>query len=338
MQFPLIVSYVLTSNGKDIYADMNLISVWSLKQSNPNAKVIILCDQQTHNDLEEAKHQIIQVVDEVISISVPSQPPSFRNRYLKTSIRKYIKGTFLYLDADILVRDDITPIFKTQVFIAGVPNHNGTGSPSEIPGTETKIFEQIGWPLPSDYYVNGGVLFFADHPDVYAFCELWHQKWQECSTTTGQHYDQPSLNTAISESKIKFDWLDHRYNAQVHARPHTAWGAAIWHIYLSGHHASPKTVLDQALGKLKSKCLTSSVEVAKFCQRDHPWVINNPLDWLAIASLKKGQGILNGDRWERLWLADEYGLLLKKLRPRFSIRLYFSHRLTFVKRVLKFFT
>lgn len=335
MQFPITVCYVLTSNGEDIYAGINLISVWSLKQSNPNARVIILCDQQTHDGLKQTKHQILQVVDEIISISVPLYSPSFRNRYLKTSIRKYVEGAFLYLDADILVRDDITPIFKAQAFLAGVPNHNGTGSPLEIPETETTIFKQLDWPLPSKYYVNGGVLFFADHPDVYAFCKLWHQKWQKCIITVGQHYDQPSLNSAISESQIKFNWLDHRFNAQVHARPHTAWDAAIWHIYLSGHHVSPKTVLDQALEKLQSKRLASSMEIAKLCRRDHPWVVNNLFDWLAVNSLKKGQDILNSDRWERLWLADEYGFLLKNLRSKFSIRLQFNHRFTFVKRVLR---
>lgn len=318
MTLSVTVCYVLTSNGKDVYADMNLISAWSLRESNPTAKIIILCDHQTLDSLEEINHAILKLADQVISINLPSYSPSFRNRYMKTSARQYIKGPFLYLDADILVRDDITPIFSTPAFLSGVPNHSGTGSPSEIPATETTIFKQLNWPIPSKYYVNGGVLFFADNPDVYAFCNLWHQKWKECSTTFGKHYDQPSLNSAISESNINFSWLEPKFNAQVHARPQTAWGAAIWHIYLSDHHVLPKTVLEQLLTALQKGELVTPNQVAKRCKQSHPWIISNLIDWVAVQQMKNSKDFLYGNRWERLWLADQHFLALRVIIERLT--------------------
>jgi hypothetical protein len=330
---PIQVAYVLTSSGEDIYADMNLISLRSLRYSNPQTRVVLVCDSQTVQALELYKHKILEEADEVVSVNSSSQSASFRNRFVKTSLRQHLTGSFLYLDGDTLIRDDLSQIFLTNAFLAGVPNHNGSGSHQEIPGTELEVFEKFNWSSPS-HYVNGGVLYFSDQPDTYIFCNLWHEKWLECSTQTGKHFDQPSLNSAIKDSEISFTWLDHRFNAQVHARPHTAWGAAIWHIYFSGHHATPKTVLEKALEKSKHKYLISAVEVARFCQRPHPWLVSNPLDWLAISSMKSDQNIFNGDRWERLWLADKYGLFLKHLSQQVRIYLCPRHRLASLRRIL----
>lgn len=303
---PIQIAYVLTSNCEDTYTDLNLISLWSLRETNPTAQVILVCDCETVQAIKNSQHRIEQEVDKIISVDVPANSPGFRNRYLKTNLRHYVEGPFLYLDADTLIRDDLSPIFNTKASLAGVPNHSGTGSPSEIPSSELKIYEKLGWSLPSNYYVNGGVLFFADHSEVYEFCNLWHQKWIECSSTIGKHLDQPSLNSAIDDTQIHFTWLDHPYNAQVHARPHTAWDARIWHIYLSEPHPSPKNVLAQALVQYRQGTSMSSHDIAKLCQRPHPWLINNPLHWLAIRNLKKKSSILGPNRWERLWLADQY--------------------------------
>lgn len=312
------IVYVLTSNCEDTYADMNLISVWSLRQTNPTAKILLVCDTKTVKAIKTNQHPIEQEVDEIIAVDVPANSPSFRNRYIKTNLRNYIDGVFLYLDADTLIRDDLSPIFNNQASLAGVPNHSGSGLPSEIPPSELKIYEQLGWSLPSHYYVNGGVIFFADYPEVYEFCNLWHQRWRECSSTIGKHLDQPSLNRAIDGSKINFAWLDHCYNAQVHARPHTAWDATIWHIYLSERHPSPKNILAEAIKQYREGNYMSSKDIAKLCQRPHPWLVSNIIDLLAINSLKKNSIFLSGNSWERLWLANQYLLacfnFMKKLQ------------------------
>jgi len=325
------IAYVLTSNCKDSYADMNLISVWSLRKTNPTAKILLVCDTETVQAIKTSQHQIKQEIDEIISVDVPANSASFRNRYIKTNLRHYVNGPFLYLDGDTLIRDDLSPIFNTQASLAGVPNHSGTGLPSEIPPSELKIYEKLGWSLPSNYYVNGGVLFFADHPEVYEFCSLWHERWKECSSTIGKHLDQPSLNRAIDDSKINFAWLEHRFNAQVHARPHTAWNAAIWHIYLSEPHASLKNVLAQALAQYRQGTPITSGKVAKLCQRPHPWLINNPLDSFAVSSLKNNATLLNPNQWERLWLADQYLATFSQIY--YKNRNKFIHKLPLFKSI-----
>ena len=166
--------------------------------------------------------------------------------------------------------------------------------------------------LPSDYYVNGGVLFFSEHPDAYTFCDLWHERWIECSRTTGRHFDQVALNKAINDSRVNFAWINHRFNAQVYTRPSQAWGAAIWHIYLSEHHASPKTVLDVCLDRMRDGHPVDRSFVARICQREHPWLINNPIDWIAVNGFRRHKEVLTGT-WEHLWLADEHRRAIRQL-------------------------
>ncbi|MCM1983008.1 hypothetical protein [Lyngbya confervoides] len=305
--------YALTSSGNDIFADMTQVSMLSLRLSNPNMKIILSCDSASKAALDRCKNPVLEVCDTVIDISTPESPASFRNRYIKTSLRQHLSGPFLYLDADTIIRGDLSEVFQTTASFAAAPNHSGSGDPAEMPGNEKEKFISLGWQLPDKHYVNGGVLFFAERPEVYDFCNLWHQKWLACSEKTGKHYDQPSLNSAIHDSRINFTWLKHRFNAQVHARPHTAWGAAIWHIYLSEPHASPETEFGEALIKLRQEQSITAAEVANLCQQSHPWTVKNPIDVLAVQSLKHQSTVLNGDRWERLWLANQYGKGVRQL-------------------------
>ena len=225
-------------------------------------------------------------------------------------MREYIDGEFIYIDSDTLVRDDISPIFTTNASLAGVPNHNGTLL--KIPKAEMQFFEHLNWSLPISYYANGGVLFFSDTIEVHNFSDLWHKKWLESSIRIGKHNDQPSLNSAIYDSQVDFTYLENRFNAQVHARPYTAWGASIWHIYLSDPYSSPKTALNSALDYLRENHSISVTKIDKICQSSHPWIVNNIIDWLAVQSLKSNSEILNKNRWERLWLSEEYLKALKQ--------------------------
>jgi len=291
---------------------MNLLSIWSLQHSNPNVHITVLCDRQTIKALKKCHHQILKYVDIVIPVDTPCGPGGFRNRFIKTSMRRYIDGAFVYLDADTLIRGDISPVFDTDTSFSAAPNHSGNGYASEIPDTERIIFNNMSWTVPKKY-VNGGVLFFSDKPDVHAFAELWHKKWLDCSARTSNHYDQQSLNSALNDSCIDFAWMNNRYNAQVNARPNTAWGAVVWHIYLSDHHASPKTILDFVLANLNQKQLDSSDLISALSKRDHPWIVENVIDRLALKRIRYNDKILRPKSWVRLWLADDYRGAIKSV-------------------------
>jgi hypothetical protein len=273
-QKPMQIAYVLTSNGKDIHADMNLISLRTLRYSNPDAKIVLVCDHETVQSLEKYNHIILKEADEIVSVHTPSQPASFRNRFVKTSLREHLSGDFLYLDADTVIRGDLTEIFNIKSSFAAAPNHSGSGDPAEIPSDETENFKLLGWELPKYYYVNGGVLFFADAPDTYSFCQIWHKKWLASAEKRGSFRDQPSLNSAIADSGVSFSWLPHRFNAQVDARPIYAPDAVIWHLYGSNGGLHTKTVFGQYIDGLQKGENITYRQIEYLCNRQHPWQIN----------------------------------------------------------------
>ncbi len=316
-QTPTQVVYVLTSDGGDLYADMNLVSVWSLRHSNPGVRIVLLCDSQSAVALRRTAHPILEEVDALLSVGAPEGSPSFRNRFVKTSMRRHVDGAFLYLDGDTLIRRPLAGMAPEDAALAGVPNHNGTGSPAEIPGIETGIYSQMDWELPRRY-ANGGVLLFSNHPSTYAFSQLWHRKWLDSSRRSAKHFDQPSLNSAIHESGVPFAWMEHRFNAQVHVRPHTAWGAAVWHFYLSDLHVSPKAALERVIELVRAGSSGAREETQWWCEQSHPWRVDRPTDLLVVSRLMKPGRLLGENDWERLWLAGEHraalGMLGNQLR------------------------
>jgi lipopolysaccharide biosynthesis glycosyltransferase len=318
---PIQVAYVLTSNGKDIYADMNLISLRSLRYSNPHAKITLVCDTDTVQSLETCKHPILQEANQISSVKTPDQPASFCNRFIKTSLREHLSGDFLYLDADTVIRGDLSPIFNIKTSFAAAPNHSGSGDPAEIPTDERENFALLGWSLPTQYYVNGGVLFFADTPDTNKFCQLWHQKWLASAEKRGSFRDQPSLNSAIADSGVCFSWLPHRFNAQVDVRPIHAKNAIIWHLYTSNGKIAMKTVFDQYIYQLQKGKNVTFNQIQSLCKQQYPWQANNLVDSWCIQRLLSYEGFLGVDSLERLWMSRNYAQIKHTLTNNFKNKL-----------------
>jgi hypothetical protein len=285
---------------------MNLISIWSLQQSNPNIHIFLLCDTETIKALHVIKHRILDNADDIIQVNIKEGSNSYRNRFIKTSMRNHINGPFLYLDGDTLIRGDLNPIFETEASFSAAANHSGAGCPSEMPTKEAMDFKKLNWPFPKRFYANGGVLFFSGQDETFSFSELWHQKWLEYTKKTESFYDQPSLNSALNDSNINFCWMDTVYNAQVHSRPYTAWGAKVWHLYYSDQDPSPRTILDFGLTQLRQNKSFNKESLQKLCKRSHPWIITNFIDWFAVKRLYSSKQILDHKSWKRLWLADDY--------------------------------
>ncbi|WP_040731981.1 glycosyltransferase family protein [Thiocapsa marina] len=300
---------------------MNLVSLWSLLESNPGRSVVVLIDSVSNERLRKSAHPILSSEAEIRVIPCQEAPGGWRNRFAKTQIRKHVVGPLLYLDGDTLVRGDLADVFRVDAMVAGVPNHNGLGTGSEIPAGERDILARNGWALDLPVYANGGVLFMTDCPETHAFCALWHKRWLESAQSTGQHYDQPALNQALHESGVSFAWLDHRYNAQVHARPRTVQDAAIWHIYRSDRHPTPHNLLDDLIELQRSGSRDVRDRVAQCCAAPHPWATGNPIDRYAIRRMMSSDCILHGNRWERLWLARDFRRLAYQIPLRLRVSL-----------------
>ena len=124
--------YVLTTTGRDDFADMTYASVAFLRYAHPEAEIICLCDAASHRALEGARHPLLEDVDRALAVETPDGPPGYRNRFVKTQMRQVLEGDFVYFDSDTLVVDRIDEMLACPAPMAGIPNFSGTGDPSEI--------------------------------------------------------------------------------------------------------------------------------------------------------------------------------------------------------------
>jgi len=160
--------------------------------------------------------------------------------------------------------------------------------------------------------VNGGAIYSNGTQGAANFFQAWHQFWKATMVETGQHFDQPALNHALATADFGFIWLPGKFNAQVHARPGTALDGIIWHFYTSDHHISPRTVMDLLMEELKQTPGKNDKRVQQLCSRIHPWIVREPVAWYAVRSMISNMELLNGDRWERLWLSGQRRIVLRR--------------------------
>lgn len=286
------VVYALTSEGLDMHSATSRVSVASLRISNPRARAVIVCDAQTHSNIERTGDPLRSEVDQWLVRDTPDGPPVFRNRFLKTSLRAWLDGPFLYLDGDTVVRGDIGALFEPDTDIAVAPNHSQDDIGRQIWSGDREFFARMGWPIGGRPFVNGGVIYLNDTPAARAFSAQWHQFWL-ASVAVGVTRDQPSLNAAIDATRPRVRLLPHRYNAQCRMNPAVAIDAVIDHYY-SARAGAPAAAQRLAEQLVRGAVLESGA-VRDLVQREHPWIRRSWLDDLVAARIKRRGVIEDAD-------------------------------------------
>jgi hypothetical protein len=312
--------YVLTTTGRDEFADMTYASVAFLRYAHPEAEIICLCDAASHRALEEARHPLLAVVDRAEPVETPDAPPGYRNRFVKTRMRQILEGDFVYFDSDTLVVDRINEMLSCPAPMAGMPNLTVTDDPSAVDSLGRAVFEMMGWQLPHRTYINGGVLLLRDCEPTRQFARLWHEKWLAWSRRGRDqpslnsalakygYADQPSLNSALADSGIDYEVLGNRFNSQVNERPSIAREpAAVWHFNFgqSGFAGGnfPKSVLDEAIARFRAEGHLTPDVIRELRQWPYPWRTPTVLDRWYVRRFVVSKDNLAWDSASRYWLA-----------------------------------
>ncbi len=307
------VAYIVTSNGRDVHADMALVSILSMRQSNPRFRITVLLDGPSGKAVKEAGHPLLKVCDEVLVIETPDGQPTFRNRWIKTQLGLFVKGTVLYIDSDTLIRDDLSSLPNKVTELGGVPNHNGRTVSEQIFDGDLNCLNHMGWPTEFGSYINGGVLFYISSPAVEDFFKSWHELWNQTVNATGGLRDQPSLNTALTRSGIQTTVLPTIFNAQVGKNWIVSRGATVWHFYAS---TNGKT----SFVRLTGAAQTESVDrlksmVAAAIKAEEPWPKYDFISRWVIRTLSPEK---RPGRLKLLWLTktgqDVGDFLLRRFR------------------------
>lgn len=226
----LELAYLLVSNGKDIYADMTLVSMLSARASNPHLRITLICDESSHASLHDSSHRILGACDRKISVSTPDGTPTFRHRWIKTRLPDFTHGRTLFLDGDTLVRGSLSHLEACSVALGAALDANGSIPPPHDSAKREVFRTSMGWP-PYTKYFNAGVLLFTDSRAVQQFFSDWHSLWLSGFQQHGFSPDQPSFNAVLGQSNYGFQELSLIYNYQTSVSWEDAAKSVIWHFW-----------------------------------------------------------------------------------------------------------
>ncbi len=216
--------YVLTSTPKDLYYEQALMSAYSLRNHMPDAEIIVLVDNKTNAAFNEENKRtaLKKYASQIISIDFEDSVPNVdRSRLIKTSIPEYVDGSFLYIDCDTIICDDLSEIEKEDAVTGGVLD----GHVMLNEHIHKKYFlardKKLGFSGTKalSANINGGlILAKADTPQhqeqTKELFRQWNEIWKYSAYEKHDKHDQSALNEANFRTGLKMKFLDGKWNCQ----------------------------------------------------------------------------------------------------------------------------
>ena len=209
------ILYILASSQSDIFWEQTFLSITSLRKTNPSVKVALLMDNITYSTLSETRAMLLKIIDEPVVISLDNVISNKeKSRVLKTNMRNYVDGDFLYIDSDTLILSDLSTIDDVQYELGAVyelnrslGNNYGRASFEEATNRFDCYFSD------EDEYFNSGVMLVKDTKNNHDFFSKWHEEWQK-GKKIGIYFDQPSLGCVNKMYNSHIKPLDGSWNCQ----------------------------------------------------------------------------------------------------------------------------
>jgi hypothetical protein len=289
--------FSVTSNGSDKFEVMTRLALISLRLTNPEIKAIIAMDSDTHRNLTARKSTLIREADDIVIIQTPEGDQIFRNRFVRTSVRSSLKGDYLHLDSDILIRGRLDDVFSSRGDIAAALNHSQESPERQVWSEDALANKTMGWRVNPSRNLNAGVILFRDTETVRDFCILWNRRLIEAYKRLGRPNDQAPFNASLEEKGIAPTVLESRFNAQFQANPSVVTGAVIWHFYgaILDKDMFPLTRYQECVDQvLKGEELNDGL-VFGLIESGHPWLEKTPIDGLIVRSLLRKHSM---DCWQ----------------------------------------
>lgn len=189
------IVYVLTSSPSDIYLEQAYVSMYSLKHHMPEAHIVMLTDSVTEKSFTGVRKTEIKYVDEMVVLDIDANKYNGqqRSRILKTSVRKHVKGDFLFIDCDTIITKPLYDIEGIDADIAACWDTHSLFKDNPYRGMCIEHAQLLGWNVEDEKeYFNSGVIYVKDSPIAHQFYELWNQNWLE-GLAKGVRMDQPSF-------------------------------------------------------------------------------------------------------------------------------------------------
>jgi len=209
------ILYVLVSTEQDIFAEQTYLSILSLRKHNNSSSVSLIMDNKTALSLKVRAFDLVSMVDEPIVVDLPDEMTNkYKSRVLKTNMRNYIEGDFLYVDSDTIILTDLTEIDNEQSDMAAVYEYNRSFKENTNKKTLKEIYKRLGQDIEQiSEYFNSGVIYVKDNSHTREFFSEWHHEWEK-GTKKGVFFDQPSLGIVNLQKRGFITALDGIWNCQ----------------------------------------------------------------------------------------------------------------------------
>lgn len=213
------IVYCLVSGIKDYFYEQLLISLCSLRKHNPEAEVLVVCDQATSDTLVGTRTGVFDYNITVVAVDVPDTwNNKERSRYLKTHLRSIVSGDYLFIDTDTVISAPLEIVDTFTCIIGAVYDSHVQHRIPKIPlhDTEKWIWREAGKAdqnIEGCWHFNSGVFYVKDHPQAYSLYDkwaAWHQEFQK----KGVFIDQLPLLLANKELGEIIEPLDPAMNCQ----------------------------------------------------------------------------------------------------------------------------
>ena len=298
-------TYVLTSARNDYYPEQAYVSMYSLRKHHPEAHITLVADPATLDSLKGRRARVMELVSEVVSADVPSElTPVQKNRFLKTSLRKLVKGDLMYLDNDTVVMGDLSGLENQPGDFLAVLDHHKKLELKDYPQLSQYLnkTKKTLWDYP--LYFNGGVWLARDTEKTHSFFETWHNLWNEERVNFGINIDQPSFAQANIENGCMIEEMEPGYNCQIflpEAKPYL-FDTKIAHYFSNSENSTLYPLnREDVLKEVRAGGITEKIKE----------VVNNPVTAYLNVSL-----ILSGDELQKDYYAP-FAILSRKLARTF---------------------
>lgn len=211
--------YVLTSTPKDLYYEQCLMSVWSLRQKMRAAEIIVLIDNKTKETFtpENKRIELYKFASRIISIDFEDSVSNVeRSRLIKTAIPDYVEGSFLYIDCDTIICDDLSSIEDEPFETAGILDGHCTLDEHIHKKYFLKRDKKLGFrgTKEAGCNINGGVILAKEGDEAKALFKSWNEVWKYSAYKKHDMHDQSALNEANWRTGLKMGHLDGKWNCQ----------------------------------------------------------------------------------------------------------------------------
>jgi hypothetical protein len=245
----LKIVYALTL-GEDRLPELAMVlSVESLKVFHPELEVIGVTEKIARDQLSINGSPLLELVDTWVQCDDVSGTASQKSRAIKSSLRRRITGTYLFLDVDTVVVKELSLLRVLSADIAIVQDRYSRTIPAGFPDWVVPHYRALGWDYPTKQYFNTGVMLVQDNHRTHKL----YAEWEKCLGLTlkqGIYQDQPAFNHALEKTRINAHELPMAYNAMVQTDELYRYNAHILHFFYN------KTNYRCALSKFTSEYQT----------------------------------------------------------------------------------